>query len=62
MIFRLLMSVVVVALPWIGEACVEFVAELPGGPARAVDLEGDLAVYSSCLLYTSDAADECPAV
>jgi hypothetical protein len=47
MIFRLLMSVVVVALPWIGETCVEFVAELPGGPARAVDLEGDLAVYSS---------------
>lgn len=47
MIFRLLISFVVVALPWIGEACVELVAELPGGPARAVDLEGDFAVFGS---------------
>lgn len=40
-------AVLLLVLPSTGLACVEKVAELPDGPARAVDLEGDLAVFSS---------------
>lgn len=45
---RMMVSVLIlVALPGVGLACIEQVAELPDGPARAVDLEGDLAVFGS---------------
>lgn len=48
----------VLAFPWIGETCVEQVAELPDGPALAVDLEGDLAVFGSGrVLIVADLSD-----
>jgi len=48
----------VLAMPATGLACVEQVAELPDGPARAVDFEGDLAVFGSGrVLVIADLAD-----
>lgn len=43
----MLATLFLIMVSWPGLTCVEPVAELPEGPARAVDLEGDLAVFSS---------------
>lgn len=42
-----LATLVLILAAWPGVACLEPVAELPEGPARAVGLESDLAVFGS---------------
>jgi len=54
----MLATLVLIMVPWPGLACVEPVAELPDGPARAVELEGDLAVFGSGrVLIIADVSD-----